>query len=172
MSRNYRYSDGTIRRILGVIAQNPGLTGGEIAEKLGLYRSNVNSFLYSWGKREHGLRVSNYRWYLPGQMAGRPVVVQERIVTRERVVPVPSRESLPTEFEIRAMSRSELERLCRRQDFALLDDRRLAAVGERKSEIEAAEERTSSLSRAEQQVPWFWIIAIAILVIVVITNNS
>ena len=97
-----------------------------------------------------------------GQMAGRPVVVQTCHYAREWF-------QCPHENHCQQnlksdVSRSELERLCRRQDFVLLDDRRLAAIGERKSEIEAAKERTRSVSRTDPQVPWFWIIAIAILV--------
>lgn len=57
------YAESTKLQIIRSVLGQPGRTGRQIAESLGLDRSRVNSFLYGEGKRRFGLVVSNWRWY-------------------------------------------------------------------------------------------------------------
>lgn len=61
--RGATYAESTKLQIIRAVLGQPGRTGGQIAESLGLDRSRVNSFLYGEGKRRFGLVVLNWRWY-------------------------------------------------------------------------------------------------------------
>ncbi len=58
----YRYSQSTVDRILRLISEQPGLTGRQIAKRLGLRKDHVNSWLYSEGKRKYGLQQKDWAW--------------------------------------------------------------------------------------------------------------
>ena len=59
------YSESVKVKIINIITSSPGLYGREIAERLGLHRPRVNSFLYGQGKRKYKLIEINYKWYPP-----------------------------------------------------------------------------------------------------------
>ena len=61
--RGATYAESTKLQIIRAVLGQPGRTGRQIAESLGLDRSRVNSFLYGEGTRRFGLVVSNWRWY-------------------------------------------------------------------------------------------------------------
>ena len=58
----YRYSQSTVDRILRLISEQPGLTGRQIAKRLGLRKDHVNSWLYSEGKQKYGLHQKDWAW--------------------------------------------------------------------------------------------------------------
>lgn len=65
--RRTHYSEHTASKIQACIRANPGLRAKEIAERVGLRRETVNSYLYSKQSGALGNRVwqdANYGWYL------------------------------------------------------------------------------------------------------------
>jgi hypothetical protein len=57
------YSDSTKQSIAKEVLLRPGQTGRQIAHRLNLDRSRVNSFLYGEGKNKFGLTLNHWRWY-------------------------------------------------------------------------------------------------------------
>ena len=130
------YSEQTKQRIVDFVRENPGLKGREIAERLGLDKPRVNSFLYGQGKRIHDLIVEDYCWYPPVHQpkpAPSPPYPRSPVQQPE---PVPTREIPQTSIcgslaamgqtqatiKIRGMGLEAVELAFQEDDYGLLDD--------------------------------------------------
>ena len=130
--------ESTKLRIVKEVTANPGQTGREIANRLGLERSTVNSFLYSEGREMHGLAVRNWRWS-SGYMSRRPTThtPPNPPAPPDRTICGNLAQLSLTQatIKIRTLSLEIVELAFAEDEYNLLDDRLKAELSIRRTEL-------------------------------------
>jgi hypothetical protein len=169
--RGSDYAETTKRQIIRAVQSQPGRTGGQIAQSLGLDRSRVNSFLYGEGKRRFGLLNSNWRWY-PGGEALPPDSVKPGTGTdqgdsgsearlTDSVCAVLSKMSVTTAtLKIRSMSLHLVELAFAEDEYPVLDDRLKAELIMRKKSLEATPREVQIVKQEPSR--WFWALVVVV----------
>jgi len=129
--RGATYAESTKLQIIRAVLRQPGRTGRQIAESLGLHRSRVNAFLYGEGKRRFGLMESNWRWYpgrahepwMPSNRATEPAYQDHPVVEQtESVCAILSRMSITNAtLKIRTLSLKLVELAFGEDEYPALD---------------------------------------------------
>jgi hypothetical protein len=171
-SRGSTYAESTKLQIVRAVLRQPGRTGRQIAESLGLDRSRVNSFLYGEGKRRFGLSNSSWRWY-PGREAVQRFTYEQPTNTRERIAKrsdaaltdtvcgILSKMSVTTAtLKIRGMSLTLIELAFSEDEYPALDEQLQAELIMRKKTLEAASKEVQIVKQAPSR--WFWVLVIVL----------
>lgn len=164
------YAESTKLLIVRSVLGQPGRTGKQIAQSLGLDRSRVNSFLYGEGKQRFGLVNSNWCWYAAQSIGTKPrpapVAATRNGYRREAgsisegLCVILSRMSLTdATLKIRGMSLTLVELVFAEDEYPMLDERLQAELIMRKRSLEVASQEV----RVVKQEPSRWIWAFVIV---------
>ncbi len=162
--------------------RQPGLTGRQIAESLGLDRSRVNSFLYGEGKRLFGLMDTNWRWYpdrasepwVPSSRATEPVDRDDRVVQQtDSVCAILSKMSITNAtLKIRAFSLTLIELAFGEDEYPNLDERLQAELTIRKKALESASKEVQVVRHGHSRWAWLIIVIPGAFVLLLLSNQK
>jgi hypothetical protein len=180
--RGSTYAESTKLLIIRAVLGQPGRTGRQIAESLGLDRSRVNSFLYGEGIRRFGLVNSNWRWF-PGKMrenwvpsspASTPAYREDRLdEMKESVCSILSRMSITNAtLKIRTLSLTLVELAFGEDEYSSLDERLQAELIIRKKSLEAASKEVQVIRRGPNIGLWVVIIVLGVWVLTLLSNQK
>ena len=164
------YAESTKLLIVRSVLGQPGRTGKQIAQSLGLDRSRVNSFLYGEGKQRFGLVNSNWCWYAAQSIGPKPRPApgaatrngyrREAGSISEGLCVILSRMSLTdATLKIRGMSLTLVELVFAEDEYPMLDERLQVELIMRKRSLEVASQEV----RVVKQEPSRWIWAFVIV---------
>lgn len=180
--RGATYAESTKLQIIRAVLRQPGRTGRQIAESLGLDRSRVNSFLYGEGKRRFGLMESNWRWYPGGAhepwvpsnrptgpaYGDRPVAEQT-----ESVCAILSKMSITNAtLKIRTLSLTLVELAFGEDEYPVLDERLQAELIIRKKTLESASKESQVVRHGSSRWAWFIIVVLGAWVLILLSNQK
>lgn len=180
--RGSTYAESTKLLIIRAVLGQPGRTGRQIAESLGLDRSRVNSFLYGEGIRRFGLVNSNWRWF-PGKMRenwvpssppSTPAYREDRLdEMKESVCSILSRMSITNAtLKIRTLSLTLVELAFGEDEYSSLDERLQAELIIRKKSLEAASKEVQVIRRGPNIGLWVVIIVLGVWVLTLLSNQK
>lgn len=168
--RGATYAESTKLQIIRAVLRQPGRTGRQIAESLGLDRSRVNAFLYGEGKRCFGLMEANWRWYpgraheswVPSHQATEPAYRDNSVdVQTESVCAVLSRMSITNAtLKIRILSLALVELAFSEDEYPALDERLQAELIIRKKTLESASKEVQVVRHGSSR--WAWVIVVVL----------
>jgi hypothetical protein len=178
--RGATYAESTKLQIIRAVLRQPGRTGRQIAESLGLDRSRVNAFLYGEGNRRFGLVESNWRWY-PGRehapwssgptepaYRDRPVAEQT-----ESVCAILSRMSITNAtLKIRTLSPTLVELAFGEDEYPALDERLQAELIIRKKTLESASKESQVVRHGSSGWAWVIILVLGAWVLMLLSNQK
>jgi hypothetical protein len=173
--RGAPYAESTKLQIIGAVRRQPGCTGRQIAESLGLDRSRVNAFLYGEGKQRFGLEVKNWRWhparttiraYEQGELPMRPPRNSDakpdqdaHLPTNDSICSMLSKMSITNAtLKIRALSLALVELAFNEDEYPALDERLQAELIIRKKTLEAANQTVHTVRQGTSR--WVWVVVI------------
>jgi hypothetical protein len=176
------YAESTKLLIIRAVLGQPGRTGRQIAESLGLDRSRVNSFLYGEGIRRFGLVNSNWRWF-PGKMRenwvpssppSTPAYREDRLdEMKESMCSILSRMSITNAtLKIRTLSLTLVELAFGEDEYSSLDERLQAELIIRKKSLEAASKEVQVIRRGPNIGLWVVIIVLGVWVLTLLSNQK
>ena len=156
------FAKSTKWRIIQAVHQNPGQTGREIAQSLGLDKKRVNQFLYGEGQKKWGVIVRNWRWYPVASVTPSPeltpLIPPDTICGALISLPITS-----AILKIRGMTLEQVNLCFEEDEFSLLDDSLKAELSIRKKTLESL-----SVAVVHQQKAgsgrWFWLAVVVIAV--------
>lgn len=165
------YAESTKLLIVRSVLGQPGRTGKQIAQSLGLDRSRVNSFLYGEGKRRFGLVSSSWCWYAAQSIGtkSRPAsVASRRSGYRREAGPISeglcvilSRMSITdATLKIRGMSLTLVELVFAEDEYPMLDERLQVELIMRKRSLEVASQEVRVVK--QERGRWFWALVIVL----------
>jgi hypothetical protein len=180
--RGATYAESTKLQIIRAVLSQPGRTGRQIAESLGLDRSRVNSFLYGEGKRRFGLLESNWRWY-PGRAyepwapSNRPAEPSYRdhpvVEQTESVCAILSRMSITNAtLKIRTLSLTLIELAFGEDEYPALDERLQAELIIRKKALESASKEIQVVRHGSSRWAWVIIVVLGAWVLMLLSNQE
>lgn len=180
--RGATYAESTKNQIIRAVLRQPGRTGREIAESLGLDRSRVNSFLYGEGKRRFGLMEANWRWYpgrahepwVPSNRATEPIYREHRVVEQtESVCAILSRMSITNAtLKIRTLSPTLVELAFGEDEYPALDERLQAELIIRKKTLESASKEIQVVRHGSSCWAWVIIVFLGAWVMMLLSNQK
>lgn len=178
--RGATYAESTKLQIIRAVLRQPGRTGKQIAESLGLDRSRVNSFLYGEGKRRFGLMEANWRWYpgrahepwVPSNRPTEPAYRDDPVVEQtESVCAILSRMSITNAtLKIRTLSLTLVELAFGEDEYPVLDERLQAELIIRKKTLESASKEIQVVRHSSSR--WAWVIIVVLGAWVLMLLNS
>lgn len=180
--RGATYAESTKLQIIRAVLRQPGRTGRQIAESLGLDRSRVNSFLYGEGKRRFGLMEANWRWYpgkahepwVPSNRATEPAYGDRRVVEQtESVCAILSRMSITNAtLKIRTLSLTLVELAFGEDEYPALDERLQAELIIRKKTLESASKEVHVVRHGSSRWVWIIVVALGAWVLMLLSNQK
>jgi len=181
-SRGATYAESTKLQIVRAVLRQPGRTGRQIAESLGLDRSRVNSFLYGEGKKRFGLMEANWCWYpgrahepwVPSNRATEPAHRDHRVVEQtESVCAILSRMSITNAtLKIRTLSLTLVELAFGEDEYPALDERLQAELIIRKKTIESASTSVQVVRHGSSRWVWVIIVVLGAWVLMSLSNQK
>lgn len=176
--RGATYAESTKLQIIRAVLRQPGRTGRQIAESLGLDRSRVNSFLYGEGKRRFGLMEANWRWY-PGRAhepwaPSKPAYRDHRVVEdTESVCAILSRMSITNAtLKIRTLPLALVELAFGEDEYPDLDERLQAELIIRKKNLESASKELQVVRHSSSRWAWIIIVVLGAWVLILLSNQE
>jgi hypothetical protein len=180
--RGATYAESTKLQIIRTVLRQPGRTGRQIAEFLGLDRSRVNSFLYGEGKRCFGLMESNWRWY-PGEAhepwvpSNRPTepAYRDRPVAEqtESICAILSRMSITNAtLKIRTLSLTLVELAFGEDEYPALDERLQAELIIRKKTLESDSKESEVVRHGSSRWAWVIIFVLGAWMLMLLSNQK
>jgi hypothetical protein len=180
--RGATYAESTKLQIIRAVLRQPGRTGRQIAESLGLERSRVNSFLYGEGKRRFGLMDTNWRWYpdrasepsMPSSRATEPADRDDRVVEQtESVCSILSRMSITNAtLKIRTLSLTLVELAFGEDEYPTLDERLQAELIIRMKTLESFSKEVQVFRHGNSSWAWLIIVILGVWVLLLLSNNQ
>jgi len=180
--RGATYAESTKLQIIRAVLSQPGRTGKQIAESLGLDGSRVNSFLYGEGKRRFGLVEANWRWYpgrasepsVPSNQATEPAYRNHRVDEQtESVCAILSRMSITNAtLKIRTLSLTLVELAFGEDEYPVLDERLQAELVIRKKTLESASKEVQVVRNGSSRWAWVIIIVLGAWVLMLLSNQK
>ena len=180
--RGATYAESTKLQIIRAVLRQPGRTGRQIAESLGLDRSRVNSFLYGEGKRRFGLMEANWRWYpgraheprVPSNRPTEPAYRDHRVVEQtESVCAILSRMSITNAtLKIRALSLTLVELAFGEDEYPALDERLQAELIIRKKTLEPASKEIQVARHGSSRWAWVIVVVLGAWVLMLLSNQK
>jgi hypothetical protein len=180
--RGATYAESTKLQIIRAVLRQPGRTGKQIAESLGLDRSRVNSFLYGEGKRRFGLIEANWRWYpsrahepgVPCNRPKEPAYGDHRVVEQsESVCAILSRMSITNAtLKIRTLSLTLVELAFGEDEYSALDERLQAELIIRKKTLELASNEVHVVRHGSSRWAWVIIVILGAWVLMLMSNQQ
>lgn len=180
--RGASYAESTKLQIIREVLRQPGRTGGQIAESLGLDRSRVNSFLYGEGKRRFGLTEANWRWYpgrvhdpwVPSNRQTEPAYRNQPVVEQtESVCAILSRMSITNAtLKIRTLSLTLVELAFGEDEYPALDERLQAELIIRKKTLESASKENQVARHGSSRWAWVIIVILGAWVLMLLSNQK
>jgi len=180
--RGATYAESTKLQIIRAVLRQPGRTGRQIAESLGLDRSRVNSFLYGEGKRRFGLMEANWRWYpgrthepwVPSNRATEPAYRDHHVDEQtESVCAILSRMSITNAtLKIRTLSLTLIELAFGEDEYPNLDERLQAELIIRKKALESASKEVQVVRNGHSRWAWLIIVIPGAFVLLLLSNQK
>ena len=176
------YAESTKLLIVRSVLGQPGRTGKQIAQSLGLDRSRVNSFLYGEGKQRFGLVNSNWCWYAAQSIGTKPrpapVAATRNGYRREAgsisegLCVILSRMSLTdATLKIRGMSLTLVELVFAEDEYPMLDERLQAELIMRKRSLEVASQEVRVVKQAPSRWIWAFVIVLGAWMLNLLMNQ-
>jgi hypothetical protein len=180
--RGTTYAESTKLQIIRAVLRQPGRTGRQIAESLGLDRSRVNAFLYGEGKRRFGLMDTNWRWYpertsepwAPSRRAPEPVDRDDRVIGQtDSVCAILSRMSITNAtLKIRTLSLTIVELAFGEDEYTTLDERLQAELIIRKKALESISNEVQDVRDGHSRWAWLIIVILGAWVLMLLSNQK
>ena len=176
------YAESTKLLIVRSVLGQPGRTGKQIAQSLGLDRSRVNSFLYGEGKQRFGLVNSNWCWYAAQSIGTKPrpapVAATRNGYRREAgsisegLCVILSRMSLTdATLKIRGMSLTLVELVFAEDEYPILDERLQVELIMRKKSLEVASQEVRVVKQAPSRWIWAFVIVLGAWMLNLLMNQ-